>query len=386
MVPVVLAGVQPSLSINDQDSILFDLANSDCFSDKIEFPVYIKSDEDIYGIDFSLKYDITKITYDSLTILKPYLFSSVYYNPLDSTLRLSCFSIQPIENLTDLFSLRFRKLQTGIDSIGFTDVLTYLNGDECSSAFMEYMRRPSINPPGPLTIATGDSLSLEVNPLPGFSYQWSTGDTGISTQIFGQGIYSVIAENPNGCTISSEITIGQGVVLPVELLYFKGDDYESYIELLWATASEHENDGFRIEKLTNGDWKAIGKVAGNGTTFLPVSYVFTDNEVKELDNYYKLIQLDINGLEYSKATIHVRHINRNISLNVFPNPANHFLNIYSEKAVLLEVYSSSGERILSKELSEGYSEIELTDFLPGNYFYTASDTQSGGKGMFTVFK
>ena len=380
---VTSAGVHPTALISNQDSILFDLANSDCYSDKIEFPVYIKSDEDIYGIDFSLKYDINKIAYDSLTILKPYLFSSIYYNPLDSTLRLSCFSIQPIENLTDLFSIRFRKLQTGIDSIGFNNVLTYLNGDECSNAMLEYLRRPAITPPGPLTITSGDSLLLQISPLPGFSYQWSTGDTGYVTQIYGQGVYSVIAENANGCTISSEITIGQGVVLPVELLYFNGADYDDYIELFWATASEQNNDGFRIEKLMDGSWQSIGNVPGHGTTFLSFNYLFRDYHVHEEENYYRLIQVDINGVEYNKGTIHVNH-KENISLNVFPNPARDFLNFYSEKDSHLAIYNAYGELVFVSEISKGVSKIELSDFPPGNYFYTTIDSQSIAKGTFII--
>ena len=43
--------------INQLDSVIFDLSQSVCASGQVTFPVYFKSDDPIYAVDFSLKFN-----------------------------------------------------------------------------------------------------------------------------------------------------------------------------------------------------------------------------------------------------------------------------------------------------------------------------------------
>ncbi|HRI48198.1 MAG TPA: YCF48-related protein, partial [Ignavibacteriaceae bacterium] len=56
--------------------------------------------------------------------------------------------------------------------------------------------------------------------------------------------------------------------VPVELINFSGMLNENFVFLNWVTASEANNYGFEIEKIsaTIQEWKKIGFVEGNGTT------------------------------------------------------------------------------------------------------------------------
>lgn len=87
-----------------------------------------------------------------------------------------------------------------------------------------------------------------------------------------------------------------GVVLPIELLYFTGKKVGNQNELFWTTATEFNNDFFTVEKTYDGesfDLVGIMKGAGNSTQYR--DYTLTDNDVRQVLNYYRLKQTDFDG-------------------------------------------------------------------------------------------
>ena len=84
--------------------------------------------------------------------------------------------------------------------------------------------------------------------------------------------------------------------LPIELLYFNAQCETSNTKLIWATASETNNDYFSVEKSHDGStFENIGNVAGAGfsNTLLPYSLI-DDNPYSDI-TYYRLKQTDFNG-------------------------------------------------------------------------------------------
>lgn len=86
------------------------------------------------------------------------------------------------------------------------------------------------------------------------------------------------------------------VQLPVELLYFEGDNYEVGNIIKWKTETENNNDYFTIERSEDGyDWDIIGKVDGSGNSTDLKSYSLIDDSYNSVLNYYRLKQTDFNG-------------------------------------------------------------------------------------------
>ncbi len=85
--------------------------------------------------------------------------------------------------------------------------------------------------------------------------------------------------------------------LPVELIYFIGDEHTNHNILKWSTATEHNASHFIVEHSIDGDtWTEISKqpCAGNSTEKIDYSYVDYINTFTF--NYYRLLQYDIDGV------------------------------------------------------------------------------------------
>lgn len=124
----------PSVANIDQyDSVVFDLSQAVVANGYLEFPVYFKTDDVIYALDFSLKYNQNKYSYDTIIDMTTYLLDNSFYNPFDSTIRFTSSSLTPIPNMTQLVKIRFDTIATSLMCFG--DIFTlkgYLNGDQCS--------------------------------------------------------------------------------------------------------------------------------------------------------------------------------------------------------------------------------------------------------------
>lgn len=85
--------------------------------------------------------------------------------------------------------------------------------------------------------------------------------------------------------------------LPVELLSFNGVAKEGYNHITWSTASERDNDYFRVEKSTDGIlWFPLADVKGAGNSVETLDYEIKDNDVAEgVIQYYRLKQFDFDG-------------------------------------------------------------------------------------------
>jgi hypothetical protein len=86
------------------------------------------------------------------------------------------------------------------------------------------------------------------------------------------------------------------IALPIELLYFKGEMVDDYNRLYWASASEHNNDYFNIEKTQDGVvFHEIGRVNGAGNSSHVIYYEYDDYELNDNICYYRLKQTDYDG-------------------------------------------------------------------------------------------
>jgi len=73
------------------------------------------------------------------------------------------------------------------------------------------------------------------------------------------------------------------------------------VKIGWATASEMGCSHFIIERNSSGQWFEIGQLPAKGNTTYTTVYSFEDERPEE-DNYYRIRQVDFNGVfTYSKV-------------------------------------------------------------------------------------
>jgi hypothetical protein len=169
----------------------------------------------------------------------------------------------------------------------------------------------------------------------------------------------------------------QEAILPVELVTFKGISGENGINLEWQTATEVNNHGFEIERITNSSWVKIGFVEGKGNSNTKNNYSFNDKFPIGDTVHYRLKQIDNDGkFKYSneiEVTSGQFPKEYYLSQN-YPNPFNPgtVINFRTPKAgkVVLKIYDLLGKEVVT--LVDGYKS-------PGSYSVTfnASAYSSG---------
>jgi hypothetical protein len=179
--------------------------------------------------------------------------------------------------------------------------------------------------------------------------------------------------------------------IPVELISFIAEESLNGITLKWKTATETNNNGFSVEKSSNGvSFNEIAFVKGMGTTTNQSEYLFTDDNVKVGTFYYRLKQIDYDGTySYSNIISVDVELPTQFALNQnHPNPFNPTTKISFELPVdvdaTLEIFNTIGQKVaelVNNSLSGGRHEFEFNagGFSSGIYYYKLSAVASDGR-------
>ena len=167
--------------IDVNDTVVFDISKATTIGNFTQFPVYFISDDSIFSLDFSFKYNQLNFTYDSIIDLTTYMQSLAYYNPVDSTVRYTSFSLQQIPNFLHLVRVRFSFQNKPFCSPDMNTVIAYLNGDVCSVKIVECVttgiQSPGTDEPqvsvfsdpssGILTVQAGENSQMKLMTING---------------------------------------------------------------------------------------------------------------------------------------------------------------------------------------------------------------------------
>lgn len=177
--------------------------------------------------------------------------------------------------------------------------------------------------------------------------------------------------------------------LPVEFTKFiaRLTDNKS-VKLIWATASELNNDFFSIEKSINGlSFSEIGRKKGAGTSSSEKNYEFSDDAPSKGVSYYRIKQTDFDGnFDYSDvvAVSFEKKSDGSCVLKVFPNPCPGKCSVTlsdckeEEKSeIIVEIVDALGNKIqqhLPNRNSDGsfiFYMDEMNALAPGIYIVRA---------------
>lgn len=163
-------------------------------------------------------------------------------------------------------------------------------------------------------------------------------------------------------------------VLPVELLYFEAAAEGKKVQLSWATATERNNAGFRIERSegTVASFQSVGWVAGKGDAATENRYALTDTDVKSGQTYYyRLRQTDFDGAETLSDVQVVRIAGQAEDILVYPNPALDELYVQltqpDEKGAQLEVLDVQGRSLGQWVITESVQRLDTKQWASGQY-------------------
>ena len=137
--------------------------------------------------------------------------------------------------------------------------------------------------------------------------------------------------------------------LPIDLLSFTADCSDDLVNINFSVISQVNNDYFIIERSVNAlEWEELTLIEGAGNTNAQMDYIYSDNDPIADISYYRLRQVDYNGVSEIFYPVSVScDQNEAISLELYPNPV----------------------------VNDFTFEIELDEFQGNNVYYTILDTR-----------
>ncbi len=151
--------------------------------------------------------------------------------------------------------------------------------------------------------------------------------------------------------------------LPVTLLNFKGVIQNKYAALSWNTENETNNKGFEIQRSYDGvQYKTIGFVPGAINSNNSRSYTYTDKEMAQQSNYYRLKQIDVDG-QHKFSNIVLLKTAIADEVKVLSNPFNNFLDLQLGKAfqakATLRLLDMNGKVVYQTVLQQSPARLRL---------------------------
>jgi hypothetical protein len=134
------------------------------------------------------------------------------------------------------------------------------------------------------------------------------------------------------------------IVLPVELLDFKGRSERQQNVFNWQTASEINTQQFDIQRfVTKGDFKTIGSVRAEGKA---AHYQFAEDALEIGVYYYRLKIVDFDGKVHYSPVISVERQAVQPVLKLYPNPATEQLTLENAIGESIEIVNMVGQVVL----------------------------------------
>lgn len=202
----------------------------------------------------------------------------------------------------------------------------------------------------------------------------------VISNMINNGTYAVeleVVDNLGATTKDTVLITETYAVAPVDFLYFKGKNIGKNNILQWATANEFNNQGFEVQRSSDGkEYTTIAFVKGAGTASQLHEYSFTDAGAPQHVSYYRLQQLDNNKESRFSRVITVNNANSRLSLEYYPNPVKNSLMIQLQSAerglVRVRLRGLDGKVLREQQLMKNQEavscKLDVQEFNTGVYF------------------
>lgn len=150
----------------------------------------------------------------------------------------------------------------------------------------------------------------------------------------------------------SPFAISEGTnPLPVELTSFNANCTENATTINWQTASEHNSATFEVEKSRDGsNWALLAAIPAAGNSSSILDYSVVDDEKASAIVYYRLNQIDIDGVSKMYGPISANcNDSETFDAMVYPNPAQDLITLKltnnETQNVSIQIIGSDGKVI-----------------------------------------
>ncbi|MDX1940604.1 MAG: hypothetical protein SFU99_08630 [Saprospiraceae bacterium] len=200
----------------------------------------------------------------------------------------------------------------------------------------------------------------------------------------------IVTDGTCSGTSNSFLLSVTGCTTPIELIYFQGKITKNNILLNWQTATELDNDYIEVQRSKDGKrFETIGTVEGFGTTNMPRNYTFLDENPLPGVNYYRLKQVDFDGMfEYHPIIAVLFKEEKTQDLLVYPtivhDRINLVLNEETDTSSEFMILDQIGRILLRTPLPPGLQQhtIDLQHLPAGQYFISVRTGRITSYGKF----
>jgi hypothetical protein len=179
---------------------------------------------------------------------------------------------------------------------------------------------------------------------------------------------------------------------PALIMSFNGQVTNNAANLTWVMENETNSKWFVIERSgDDGEYDSIGVVTGINNNNSTSTYTYSDNNMLNGNNYYRLRMVDMdNVVRYSKiVSLYDLQQTETASskMTIFPNPAaatiNYTVASSSNQQVIVQVYNLAGVVLLTAEqqLNAGNNvqTIAVSSLKAGNYFLKITNVEGSSQ-------
>jgi hypothetical protein len=170
-------------------------------------------------------------------------------------------------------------------------------------------------------------------------------------------------------------------VLPVELIRFAATATQNRVTLLWATASEKDNDHFIVERSQNSkEFEEIATIKGQGHSAVRTNYSFADNNPIVGISYYRLKQVDFDGtVSYSAiVSVKVKALHKAVA---YPTSTSNLLHLDIAPAIgqTITLFDITGKLVYQQHLQPTTIKqtIDVSTLKTGSYSLLITNNEGG---------
>ncbi|HMH22340.1 MAG TPA: LamG-like jellyroll fold domain-containing protein [Puia sp.] len=153
--------------------------------------------------------------------------------------------------------------------------------------------------------------------------------------------------------------------LPVQFGYFTAARQVDYVMLNWETEQEQNSRVFNIQRSPDGlNFSTIGELPAAGNSPVTKDYSFADLSPLPGNNYYRILEVDLDGRSLYSGTTLLSFPFRN-DLRIAPNPAhgtvNFNMNSMKPMSAAVSLTDVTGRVLISKavNLEKGANQLRL---------------------------